>query len=390
MGNSVNTLCTCVISDDNLDASMFEEYDIGPPPRLSITPYYPEEVPYLFSNDSELGTPLSLEDESTTISSVVMSTKLQIDVDKSVAEKENELLDSFESDFTIESITQSEYKDKSQVRSRSSTIILMEVGTESKEEAKEETGKKEFCSSYNLERSEEKVFDENHLITDYTEIENHINTLDHHSYQKCIRIERSNSLSVLSSSLQNTSNMAPTTDYFDRTTEETTFETCVSKLSYSQQTQDDNDNDHYKESLKKDYMETKAKKSEDNPCFDTSSLNSFETNEDSISLCSYGSNGSLISRAYSEIIIGQSCDKYVPSKQMKEILESSLRNPQILVGYEVYVEKYGIGIIKDCLRMKFFATKFDVHFNNGRRKSIKLKRSELKSGSNFTLLRKLT
>ena len=67
MGNSVNTLCTCVISDDNLDASMFEEYDIGPPPRLSITPYYPEEVPYLFSNDSELGTPLSLEDESTTI-----------------------------------------------------------------------------------------------------------------------------------------------------------------------------------------------------------------------------------------------------------------------------------------------------------------------------------
>ena len=123
---------------------------------------------------------------------------------------------------------------------------------------------------------------------------------------------------------------------------------------------------------------------------DAYSIESLDTREDSISVYSYNSSGSIISRAHSEIIIGQSCDKCVPSERIKEILETSLRNPHILVGYEVYVEKYGIGIIKDCLRMKFFATKFDICFNNGRRKAIKLKRSELKNGSNFTLLRKLT
>ena len=90
MGNSIN-LCACTTSTD--EGLLFEEYDIGPPSRLSVVPsgdnyrQHAEEVPYLFSTESELETtPLSLEDDSNLQAAARM--KLQIDVDESVVENE--------------------------------------------------------------------------------------------------------------------------------------------------------------------------------------------------------------------------------------------------------------------------------------------------------------
>ena len=83
MGNSLQSgLCACVTSDEGLDA-LFEEYDVGPPPRLSFVRRCSEEVPYLFPTESEVNTPLSLEEESAPPSLVSVRTRLRIDVDES-------------------------------------------------------------------------------------------------------------------------------------------------------------------------------------------------------------------------------------------------------------------------------------------------------------------
>jgi len=51
----------------------------------------------------------------------------------------------------------------------------------------------------------------------------------------------------------------------------------------------------------------------------------------------------------------------------RSILQLSITKPQVLVGWEVYVEKLGVGYITRCHKIKFFSTKFEIEFQNGRR-----------------------
>ena len=44
----------------------------------------------------------------------------------------------------------------------------------------------------------------------------------------------------------------------------------------------------------------------------------------------------------------------------RSILQLSIKNPTILVGWEVYVEKLGIGQIIAYHKMKFFSTKYEI------------------------------
>jgi hypothetical protein len=89
-------------------------------------------------------------------------------------------------------------------------------------------------------------------------------------------------------------------------------------------------------------------------------------------------------RAHSEITSN------VSNCYSKVIMSHSLKNPSILVGWEVYVENLGVGHVIAVQKMRFFTRRYVIQFQSGRKKSVVLKQSDkIKSGSNFTLLRQL-
>ena len=69
-----------------------------------------------------------------------------------------------------------------------------------------------------------------------------------------------------------------------------------------------------------------------------------------------------------------------------QILNSSIKKPEVLIGWKIEVLKYGRGIILDYEKKKFCSTKFRILFDNKEEKLLKLKRSEKKGKIPFILL----
>jgi len=72
----------------------------------------------------------------------------------------------------------------------------------------------------------------------------------------------------------------------------------------------------------------------------------------------------------------------------REVLQQSVTNPSALVGWKIFVEPYGTGLIMAVERMKFHTTRFVVGFPNDKILSLPLKRNAKKGSVAFHLVEK--
>eukprot|EP00602_Paraphysomonas_sp_CaronLab_P001939 CAMPEP_0185020354 /NCGR_PEP_ID=MMETSP1103-20130426/2941_1 /TAXON_ID=36769 /ORGANISM="Paraphysomonas bandaiensis, Strain Caron Lab Isolate" /LENGTH=298 /DNA_ID=CAMNT_0027551189 /DNA_START=33 /DNA_END=929 /DNA_ORIENTATION=- len=70
----------------------------------------------------------------------------------------------------------------------------------------------------------------------------------------------------------------------------------------------------------------------------------------------------------------------------ESILTQSFSDPHVLTGWRIVVPRYGSGVVLGCLRKKFRSTRFQVSFDDGKTRFLKLKRGESKGVVPFTLV----
>jgi hypothetical protein len=74
----------------------------------------------------------------------------------------------------------------------------------------------------------------------------------------------------------------------------------------------------------------------------------------------------------------------------KDTMQESITNPSILVGWKIFIEDYGTGVILATERRKFHTTRFIVEFTNDKILTLPLKRGSKKGSIPFRLLEKVS
>jgi hypothetical protein len=70
-------------------------------------------------------------------------------------------------------------------------------------------------------------------------------------------------------------------------------------------------------------------------------------------------------------------------------MTQSLSDPAALIGWRVFVEKFGLGMVVALKRRKFSTTKFEIQFDNGQVHVLALKRGLKKGSVPFSLIKKI-
>ena len=72
------------------------------------------------------------------------------------------------------------------------------------------------------------------------------------------------------------------------------------------------------------------------------------------------------------------------------VIQKSVTDPSILVGWRIHVDGYGPGIILSIKPKKFSTTRYVVQFDNGQIHALALKRSRRKGKVPFQLIKRVT
>lgn len=72
------------------------------------------------------------------------------------------------------------------------------------------------------------------------------------------------------------------------------------------------------------------------------------------------------------------------------VIQKSVTDPSVLIGWRVFIEGYGPGTILTVKRKKFSTTKFVIQFDNGQIHALPLKRSKRKGKVPFQLIKRVT
>eukprot|EP01039_Chlorochromonas_danica_P001210 gene1210-1320_t len=83
-------------------------------------------------------------------------------------------------------------------------------------------------------------------------------------------------------------------------------------------------------------------------------------------------------------------DMSLHDQPFQSVLQQSVNDPNVLIGWRVLIRGQGAGVILSMKRKKFTTTRFVVQFENGRVEALPLRRSKKKGTVAFTLLSKLS
>lgn len=83
-------------------------------------------------------------------------------------------------------------------------------------------------------------------------------------------------------------------------------------------------------------------------------------------------------------------DMSLHDQPFQSVLQQSVNDPNVLIGWRVLIRGQGTGVILSMKRKKFTTTRFVVQFENGRVEALPLRRSKKKGTVAFTLLSKLS
>lgn len=99
---------------------------------------------------------------------------------------------------------------------------------------------------------------------------------------------------------------------------------------------------------------------------------------------------SVTSDTISEISRADFNDKNFYDHNNDTVIKASIKNPSILIGWQVNVKNRGVGVIIDMIKAFGRSTKFKIQFANNRIEHLSLKRSDTKGKIPFSMITKVS